>query len=339
MSGSSVRRSRLIVRLISTAGVIAAALPGCTEPERLHGVKITRISLPGPTDTTPAEFPGLHNVVTFSPGIVSGGVPVGDDGFDSLLALQFRTIISVDGAIPDLDRARTRGLRYIHLPITYGGFDQHRLLEISRALRDLEPNGAIYIHCHHGKHRSAAAAAAACVALGRLSNDQAVARMTVAGTSTHYTGLYRAAQAAAPVSAAQLDSVRGTFPERTEPAGLVGVMGELDELMQRLDDDRRDGWRWDAASRTPWPGIDASRMHERLRWVQGRAAELNKGDDFLNRNRNTLARAEALDQLLEQLGRPAAGKLALQPDTARQLDAAVVALAASCKDCHVHHRD
>ena len=54
---------------------------------------------------TPHVYPGLENVVVYHEGFHSGGVPRGEAGFESLSGLGIRTIISVDGAVPDLDRA------------------------------------------------------------------------------------------------------------------------------------------------------------------------------------------------------------------------------------------
>ena len=72
-----------------------------------------------------------------------------------------QTVISVDGAKPDLEAARKHGLRYVHLPHGYDGVPAPRGDELAIALRTLE--GPIYVHCHHGKHRSPAAAGVAWV--------------------------------------------------------------------------------------------------------------------------------------------------------------------------------
>src|SRR5438045_3688915 len=76
----------------------------------------------------PADLPGLDNVVAYAPGLYSGAAPEGPAGFDALRALGVTTIISVDGAAPELDPAKSRGMRYIHLPIGYNGMDRERTL-------------------------------------------------------------------------------------------------------------------------------------------------------------------------------------------------------------------
>ena len=77
-------------------------------------------------------------------GLVSGGVPDGDAGFDALKAMGIRTIITVDGAPPDVARAEARGMRYVHIPITYAQVSPEQTLELARAVRDLP--GPTYIH-------------------------------------------------------------------------------------------------------------------------------------------------------------------------------------------------
>ncbi len=108
----------------------------------------------------PSEYKGLHNVVSYAPGFMSGSAPEGDEGFETLRQMGVRTIVSVDGAEPDVKLAKAHGLRYIHLPIGYNGMDHTRTLEIAKAVKQAEADGPVYIHCHHGMHRSAGAAGA-----------------------------------------------------------------------------------------------------------------------------------------------------------------------------------
>jgi len=141
--------------------------PFASGPPSASGQPAKAISAPSMDDERPLDLPGLHNIVAFHADVWSGSVPEGDAGFDALKSRGVRTILSVDGALPDLDRARARGMRYVHLPIGYDGFDDARKVELARAVRDLPR--PIYIHCHHGKHRSAGASAAIAVSLGWLT--------------------------------------------------------------------------------------------------------------------------------------------------------------------------
>src|SRR5712671_3647977 len=61
-------------------------------------------------------LPGLENAFALGANIFSGGSPQGDAAFQALEKLGVKTIITVDGAQPDVEGAHARGIRYIHLP-------------------------------------------------------------------------------------------------------------------------------------------------------------------------------------------------------------------------------
>ncbi len=170
------------------------------------------VPLPALADDTPRNYPGIHNAVAYHEGFVSGSAPEGEAGFDTLAAMGIRTIVSVDGAEPEVQRAAARGIRYVHLPIGYNGFDQQRKLQLVRAVRDASQHGPVYIHCHHGKHRSAAAAATIAASLGWLSPAAGVERMRVSGTARNYPGLYTCASAATVVLASVSEELIGSPP-------------------------------------------------------------------------------------------------------------------------------
>ena len=158
------------LRCASTGQGVPVEPAAATQPSR---------EWPGLEDRQPRDLPGLHNVVAFHDNYFSGSAPDGDEGFATLAAAGVKTIISVDGAEPDVAVAKAHGIRYIHLPIGYNGFDEQRRLQLTRATRDAMDSGPVYIHCHHGKHRSAGAAGAVAVSLGWLSPLEAVSRMHV----------------------------------------------------------------------------------------------------------------------------------------------------------------
>lgn len=56
----------------------------------------------------PHELPGLPNVLRISDQLLSGGSPEGDEGFRSLQALGVKTVITVDGARPEVEQARRK---------------------------------------------------------------------------------------------------------------------------------------------------------------------------------------------------------------------------------------
>lgn len=80
------------------------------------------------------EAPGLHNVYRLDEKLLSGSSPEGELGFRSLQDLGVRTVLSVDGARPDVELARKYGLRYVHLPIGYDGITREQALRLSRAI-------------------------------------------------------------------------------------------------------------------------------------------------------------------------------------------------------------
>jgi hypothetical protein len=305
---------------------------------------------PGPGGVTPSppvppsvhaqratDYQGLHNVVAFHEGVLSGSVPEGDAGFDTLQALGVRTILSVDGALPDLDRARAHGMRYVHLPIGYDGFDDARKVELARAVRDLPR--PIYIHCHHGKHRSAGASATIAVSLGWLTPELAADRMRVAGTAAGYTGLWSCTANAVPLAAAVIDAAPADFPERTTPTSLVAAMVEIDEVHDRLKRAQKAGWRAPRDHPDLAPLADAGRLADLYRLLDDDArltdvapAERHMVREWLVREGLAAAR---LEQLIEAMGVPSNDRDAL---TARA-DASLAMLGASCTACHRAHRD
>ena len=68
-----------------------------------------------------------------------------------------KTVLTLDGAQPDVETAKRHGLRYVHVPIGYDGIPAARALELAKTFQTLEPSGPIFVHCHHGKHRGPAA--------------------------------------------------------------------------------------------------------------------------------------------------------------------------------------
>ena len=179
---------------------------------------------PAPTQLQKLAVQHLPNAIRVHPRVISGGLPEGDSAFAELRQLGVRTVISVDGMAPDVAAAKKHGLRYVHLPHGYDGIPAERLAELSAALQTLP--GPIYIHCHHGKHRSPAASAAACVGAGLLAPEDALAVLQLAGTSPQYTGLFHdvaAARRLPPLQKTSLD-----FPETSPVPQLVARMVQIE---------------------------------------------------------------------------------------------------------------
>src|SRR5262245_46397548 len=65
--------------------------------------------------------PTLPNAFRLHTKVISGGQPDGELAFAKLKELGVKTIISVDGARPEVELAKKYGLRYVHLPHGYDG--------------------------------------------------------------------------------------------------------------------------------------------------------------------------------------------------------------------------
>lgn len=287
-----------------------------------------RVEPPLMGERAPRSYAGLHNVVAYHPEVFSGGAPEGGEGFETLARMGIRTVISVDGAAPEVAEAKKHGLRYIHLPIGYNGFEDSRGEELARATRDALGAGPVYIHCHHGKHRSAGAAAAVAVSLGWMSPDEAVARMKVSGTAPAYKGLYECAAEASVMSAAELDAVKADFPEVCKPEGMVDAMVRMDEAMEYLKAIEAAGWKVPRAHPDLVPVSEAGKVADLLRLMHEDRGEVTKREGFAAKLDQSLAPAQKLEEML------ASGST----DVAA-LSAEFKRVNSACKSCHAAFRD
>lgn len=319
-------------RRIATLVFGSALLLGCSHaahappaPSRESSAATTLSTTP-PTlaDTQPRDYAGVANVVAYAPRVYSGSVPQGPGGFQTLKAWGVATVISVDGASPDLEAARQAGLRYVHLPIGYDGIEEERALEIARALSLARERGAVYMHCHHGKHRSASAAGAATVALGLSTPPEAMQRMKVSGTSASYPGLFGCVALATPASAARLKALPTEFPEVWAPQGLVKSMVEIEHAFDNLREIGKAGWGSPADHPDLVPAAEAGRLADLLRTmdVEGRQA------DFQGWARDSHRFASEIEEAL------VAGDF-----VATELDGRLERVGKSCRACHAPYRN
>jgi protein tyrosine phosphatase (PTP) superfamily phosphohydrolase (DUF442 family) len=286
------------------------------------------VAIPGVAEGRPLDFVGLHNVVAYHEQFLSGGVPEGEAGFDTLAAMGVKTIISVDGAEPDVQAARAHGLRYIHLPIGYNGFDEQRKRELVRATRDAMQVGPVYIHCHHGKHRSAGAAGTVAVSLGWATADEMIDRMKVSGTAPSYKGLYACTSNAVVLETAAIAAVPADFPEISKPTSFVKGMVEMDVIVDHLKAIENAGWEVPADHPDLVPVAEAGRLADLFRVHAESDRSKNGPADF----REEMLEANVLAQSLEDM-------LAAEKRDSQQLSAQLKLINASCKHCHVTFRD
>jgi hypothetical protein len=272
----------------------------------------------------PAELPGLHNVFRVGEKLYSGAAPEGETGFRSLRALGIRTVITVDGACPDVATARRYGLRYVHLPFGYDGCPTPRALEIVRAVRDLP--GPIYLHCHHGQHRSPAAAALVHIALDGASNADAVAYMRRAGTDPVYTGLYGEAASFRRPTAAEIDSASNQFPETAPVPPLTDAMVRINDRFSALQRIEKAGWRSPAGEPDRDPAHEALQLKELFHELQRTGATAVRPPDF----KDWMSQAENRSAVLEA---------SLRSGDRARAAAALDRLAAICSACHARYRN
>lgn len=277
----------------------------------------------------PNNTPGMHNVIRVTEKLLSGSVPEGDVGFQSLQKLGVKTIISVDGARPDVERAKKFGMRYVHLPIGYDGVPAAQGLKLAKAVRDLP--GVIYIHCHHGKHRSPAASAYIKLCLDEKCTVQsAIEMMKQAGTDPKYLGLYASAKEFRRPSREELNQADATYPEIANTGNMVQRMVEIDERWENLKLIQKAGWV------TPKNHPDLDPPHEALLLLEhyvemGRLPEVQKKPQAFQ---TMLKQAEREAKELE-----AALRQAPSAERTQSASKAFSASAASCTRCHAQYRD
>jgi protein tyrosine phosphatase (PTP) superfamily phosphohydrolase (DUF442 family) len=277
------------------------------------------------------EIRVIENTFRLSPRLFSGGDPHGVEGLSALKELGVKTIISVDGATPDIEVARRLGLRYVHLPIGYDGVPRGQAVRLIKAIKTLP--GPVYVHCHHGKHRGPAAAAVCGLATEGWTNEQALAWMKQAGTSPDYEGLYASARGFVPPTVEELKRAGTEFPERAKVPALVEMMVQVDERWDHLKAVEKAGFKAPPGQ----PDIDPS--HEALQLVE-QFRELVRLPDAKERGKEFLAAAEAAEGHATNLEHAlrAFGK-GQTPEARKRVEAAFLAAGKSCTTCHAQHRD
>ena len=266
----------------------------------------------------------LPNAYRLHERVISGGLPEGAAAFRELQVLGVKTVISVDGARPDVTTAARYGMRYVHVPHGYDGIPPERITELAKAVRDLP--GPVYIHCHHGKHRSPAAATAACIAVGYINPDSAENILTTAGTSKKYRGLYESALSAQRLDDPTLDALMADFPETAELPEMAQTMVQIEHAHSHLKQFAANQWR----AIKNQPDLDPS--HEAL-LLREHFTELLRTSDVQEQ--------PVEFQTLVRSSEQAARSLETQLRAARPLDAAEAfqQITRQCTACHHDYRD
>ncbi len=269
----------------------------------------------------------LHNVLRVTPRMYSGNSPESDEAFAELQALGVKTIISVDGAKPMVDRAAAYGMRYVHLPVGYDGIDPRQQVLIAQAYRDLE--GPFFIHCHHGKHRGPAAAASAAVIVGDLSPEQGVAFLKAAKTALSYPGLYECVSSISPEFNSFLEKAppATSLPSVATVSGMVDNMVGIDFCFVNLEHVKKAGWAVPKDHPDIVPAAEAGRLADHYRVLMEDPDCKAKPPEFIALMKRSWEEAQALEDAM------------VAKEDGPSLDRLFAAVGQSCKDCHNSHRN
>ena len=327
-------------------------IPGCSQDDQSDTASVASPELDVPVEiirpfssinevpqltdavSLPRKLKSAHlpNAIQIHEKVISGGQPDGEEAFQELQDLGIKTIISVDGAKPELELAKKHGLKYVHLPHSYDGVPKQRGYELAKAVRDFE--GPIYIHCHHGKHRSPAAAAVACVTAGLIRPSMAVSILQLAGTNPNYRGLYESAQSARKLDGAVLDALKADFPESAELTPMAEAMVHLEHTQDRVKMIAAAGWKSPASHPEIIPAQEVLLLKEHFTELL-RAESVGKEPEgfqaMLHESESAAADLEAALMNWNDSGAP----LPL-PDA---LPVSFEKIAKNCVACHTQYRD
>jgi protein tyrosine phosphatase (PTP) superfamily phosphohydrolase (DUF442 family) len=270
----------------------------------------------------------VHNYKRLSPILARGAVPEGDAAFAALAAAGIKTILTVDGAVPDVDAAKRHGIRYVHIPIGYDGIPSATALELAKTFEQLAPSGPIFVHCHHGKHRGPAGCEIAHIVLDGATNDEAIADMKVAGTDPKYKGLYESIRTFRKPTPEDLAPVKADMPE-VAPAGTRGVaMAAIDSTWDRLKVVRTATWSSPPDHADVDPSHEAVILAEGLREFGRRPEIASESEAFRKLLLDTENAAWDLSKALEK------GAV-----DAIKAEAAFTVAQKNCASCHTQFRD
>ncbi len=274
----------------------------------------------------PLPSAAIENLYQLGPGLFSGGEPRGEAAFAQLAALVVKTILSVDGAAPEVETARRHGLRYAHLPLGYQGYSDAACARLARAMQTLP--GPVFVHCHHGKHRGPAAAAVMAVTALGWTPDRAEQWLRTAGTSTNYPGLYETVRRWRPPAPAALAQVPAEFPEVARTTDLTRAMVEVDRAWDHLKAIAAAGYRPPPDQPDLVPAREAARLVARLAESRQFPEVATAGAELLRHFDEAEAQARELCRLL-----------GLDPLPVEALGRQFKRVGQSCTDCHQAFRD
>lgn len=327
------------LRLLALAACLTAPLLACgraeispmAAPLVLDGTAYDAALAVELPEAEPDEHSGLHNVYRLSDSIVSGAEPEGPEALAAIAEMGVKTILSVDGKVPDARSAEALGMRYVHVPIQYRGITDDELLQITKTFRELE--GPFYVHCFHGQHRGPAAAAVGRVVLDEAPREQALAEMRQwCGTSGKYEGLYGVVAVGDIPTAEQTAAYTFDFPAAKQLDGVAGLMVGVSRAYDRILSMKRNAWQVNPDH----PDIDPVNESAILASLFTQALELPEvqaeSEDYRAILQDSIDRARALRGVVADL------RASEQPDW-QPAEAAFAELKASCNACHEGYRN
>lgn len=273
---------------------------------------------------TPSEKIDSHPaIIQITESVFSGATPDKELGFSTLKRLGVKTIISVDGASPEVKLASSLGMEYIHIPVGYDTITVQQSATLTSVLS--KKKGPFYIHCHHGHHRGPAAAAVMLIRNKLITKSEALSFVDKAGLSPHYKGLWKA-----------IENAPSQINDSTSPAPLVSkatvsdytqAMVEIDTAYQELRLFSKNNWQ--PLSDAP----DLSALHSSLMLLE-KLKELPRTttEEFSQDKvyQNHLAASTEISTQLHQ---------SLQKASFEKATTRFKILKDSCIDCHSDYRD
>ncbi len=309
----------------------AAAKPAEAPPTATAAVATAPAEHAIDKNASPADIAAakaVHNYKRLSPKLARGASPEGDADFAALAAAGIKSIVTVDGAAPDVEAAKRHGIRYVHVPIGYDGISPSVSLELAKTFDQLAPSGPIFVHCHHGKHRGPAACGIALMVIDGATNDDVIADMKSAGTDPKYKGLYDTLRTYRKPTPEELAAAKADMPE-VAPAGSRGAaMAAIDHTWDNLKVVRTAKWSVTANH------VDIDPPHE--------AAILAEGLREFGRRPEIAAETEAFRKLLadsEAAAWDLSKALTKGAVDAVKAEAAFTATNKLCTACHAQFRD
>lgn len=320
-NGSWTRLAALTLGLLGGVFVAVGCAGGGTDNDAGSEAAVAESSVTYDDHGDPV---GLHRYHKWSERLTQGAQPKGEEAFRNLAALGYTTVLTVDGAIPDVENAEKYGLRYVHVPIGYDGVPRDAAARIVAAVERSE--GPVYVHCHHGKHRGPAAMVTARMFLDGISPEQAVEEIRESGCSPKYEGLYRDT-ANFELTREEVDAVtEEDLPSVVLPDGLLDAMVHVSHRWEGVQLVREAGWGVPPSSPDIAPAHEATMLWEYLR-ESGRLPEAKEyGKRYIEM---TTVSEQAAYKLAE----------AIRAENFEAAERHYQALKVSCNTCHTAYRN